>query len=212
MNSTKQIRVPLFDLRVVESNLRAELMEAFNKVLDHGRLFGGGPELDEFEELIAAKIGMRYAVGVGSGSSALYMALKACGLGPSDEVITTPLTWIITINAIAACGATPVFADVQRDFNIDPESIEKRITSKTKAIVPMHYVGHMCEMDKICSIAEKNGLMIIEDAAQAFGASLNGKMAGSFSLVSAFSMNPMKVLGGYGEAGAVVTSGRFINV
>ena len=206
MNSTKQIRVPLFDLRVLDTNLRAELTEAFTTVLDHGRLFGGGPELDQFEKIIVSEIGTRYAVGVGSGSSALYMALKACGIGPDDEVITTPLTWIITINAIAACGATPIFADVRRDFNIDPESIEKRITSKTKAIVPVHYVGHMCEMDSICAIAEKNGLMVIEDAAQAFGASLNGKMAGSFSIAAGFSMNPMKVLGGYGEAGVVVTN------
>ncbi|SVD87180.1 uncharacterized protein METZ01_LOCUS440034, partial [marine metagenome] len=114
------MRVPLFDLRVLDPNIRAELMEAFTRVLDHGRLFGGGPELNEFEEIIAAEIGMRYAVGVGSGSSALYMALKACDIGPGDEVITTPLTWIITVNAIAACGATPVFADVREDFNIDP--------------------------------------------------------------------------------------------
>ena len=206
MNSTKQIKVPLFDLRVLDTNLRAELTEAFTTVLDHGRLFGGGPELDEFEEIIAAETGMQYAVGVGSGSSAIYMALKACGIGPGDEVITTPLTWIITVNAIAACGATPVFADVREDFNIDPMSIKERISSKTKAIVPMHYVGHMCEMDKICSIAEKNGLMIIEDAAQAFGASLNGEIAGSFSIAAGFSMNPMEVLGGYGEAGVVVTN------
>ena len=206
MNSTKQIRVPLFDLRVLDPNLRAELMEAFNKALDHGRLFGGGPELDEFEELISAEIGVRYAVGVGSGSSALYMALKASGIGPGDEVITSPLTWIITVNAIVACGATPVFADVREDFNIDPMSIKERISSKTKAIVPMHYVGHMCEIDSICAIAEKNGLLVIEDAAQAFGASLNRKKAGSFSIAAGFSMNPMKVLGGYGEAGVVVTN------
>jgi len=202
----EQIKVPLFDLRVSDDNLKAELEEAFRKVLDHGRLFGGGPELDELEEKISRKIGMKYAIGVGSGSSALYMALRACNIGPGDEVITTPLTWIITVNAIAACGATPVFADVRRDFNINPDNIEELITSKTKAIVPMHYVGHMCDMDKICSIAEKNNLLIIEDAAQAFGASLGGKMAGSFSSVSAFSMNPMKVLGGYGEAGFAITN------
>jgi hypothetical protein len=134
------------------------------------------------------------------------MALKACDIGPGDEVITTPLTWIITVNAIAACGATPVFADVRDDFNIDPESIKERITPKTKAIVPMHYAGHMCEMEKICEVAETENLMVVEDAAQAFGASLNGKMAGSFSIAAGFSMNPMKVLGGYGEAGVVVTN------
>ncbi len=206
VNEILKKRVPLFDLRVLDPNLRAELTEAFTRVIDHGRLFGWGPELDEFEEKIAAEIGTRYAVGVGSGSSALYLALKACGIGPGDEVITTPLTWIITVNAIAACGATPVFADVRDDFNIDPVSIEERISSRTKAIIPMHYAGHMCEMNSICAIAEKNNLMVVEDAAQAFGASLKGRKAGSFSMAAGFSMNPMKILGGYGEAGAVVTS------
>jgi len=203
-NEFVKMHVPLFDLRVLDQSLRAELTEAFNKVLDHGILFIG-PEVEEFEEKVATEIGTRYAVGVGSGSSALFMALKACGIGLGDEVITTPLTWIITVNAIAACGATPVFADVREDFNIDPASFEERVTSKTKAVVPMHYAGHMCEMDSICGIAEKNGLIVVEDVAQAYGASLNGKKAGSFSMAAGLSMNPMKVLGGYGEAGAVVT-------
>ena len=180
-------------------------MGAFRKVLDHGRLFMG-PEVEEFEDKIAKEIGTKFAVGVGSGSSALYMSLKACGIGPRDEVITTPLGWIITANAIAACGATPVFADVREDFNIDPESIKQRITNKTKAILPMHYAGHMCDMESICRIADKNNLLVVEDAAQAFGGSLKGKKAGSFSLAAGLSMNPMKVLGGYGEAGAVVTN------
>jgi len=199
------MHVPIFDLRVQDPNLREELVEAFTRVMDHGRLFMG-PEVEEFEEKIGSELGTQYVVGVGSGSSALYMALKACGIGPGDEVITTPLTWIITVNAIAACGATPIFADVREDFNIDPASIEERITSKTKAIVPMHYAGHMCEMDVICHIADKHGLIVVEDAAQAFGASLGGKKAGSFSLAAGLSMNPMKVLGGYGEAGAVITN------
>ncbi|MDC1418095.1 DegT/DnrJ/EryC1/StrS family aminotransferase [Candidatus Thioglobus sp.] len=197
--------VPIFNLKVSDQNLKDELMEAFSKTLEHGRFFMG-PEVEEFEEKVATEIGTKYAVGVSSGSSALYMALKASGIGPGDEVITTPLTWIITINAIAACGAIPVFADVLEDFNINPASIEERITSKTKAIVPMHYAGHMCDMEAICSIANKNGLVIVEDAAQAYGASLNGKKAGSFSLAAGISMNPMKVLGGYGENGAVVTN------
>lgn len=198
------MRVPFFDLRVRDQKLKDELIEAFKKVLDHGKLFMG-PEVEEFQDRIASAIGKRYAIGVGSGSSALFMALKACNIGPGDEVITTPLTWIITVNAIAACGATPVFADVQEDFNIDPNSIKERITSNTKAIVPVHYAGHMCEMDSICEIADKNKLIIVEDVAQAYGAGLNGKRAGSFSLAAGLSMNPMKVLGGYGEAGTVVT-------
>ena len=199
------MHVPIFNLKVSDQNLKDELIEAVSKTLDNGRLFMG-PAVEEFEEKVASEIGTKYAVGVGSGSSALYMALKASGIGPGDEVITTPLTWIITINAIVSCGATPVFADVREDFNIDPVSIEERLTPKTKAIVPMHYAGHMCDMEAICSIANKNGLIIVEDAAQAFGASLNGKKTGSFSLVAGLSMNPMKVLGGYGEAGVVVTS------
>ena len=199
------MRIPTFDLRVTDPKLKDELVGAFEKVIDHGKLILG-PEVEEFEEKVAKYIGTKYAVGVDSGSSALYLSLRACGIGIGDEVITTPLTWIITINAIAACGAIPVFADVQDDFNIDPISIEEKITSNTKAIVPMHYAGHMCDMPSICAIAEKNNLIIVEDAAQAFGGMLNGRKAGSFSLAAGLSMNPMKVCGGYGEAGAVVTN------
>ena len=123
-----------------------------------------------------------------------------------DEVITTPLTWVITANAIRATGATPIFADIGNDLNIDISKIERLITPKTKAIVPVHFAGHMCEMQKLESLARFSGLSIIEDAAQAFGASLNGKKAGSFSEAAGFSMNPMKALGGYGEAGVVVTN------
>lgn len=196
--------VPLFDLRVIDSKTREALSEKFHNVLTHGRLFLG-PEIEELEEKVAGFCSSKYAVGVSSGSSALYLALKASGIKEGDEVITTPLTWIITINAIVACGAIPVFADITDDFNIDPNSIKQLITKKTRAILPMHYAGHMCDMDKITTIANQYGLLIIEDAAQAFGASLNGKMAGTFSSAGAFSMNPMKSLGGYGEAGVVVT-------
>ena len=199
------MHVPFFDLRVQDSELRKELLTAFEKVLTHGRLFLG-PEVEEVESRVAAYIGTKYAVGVDSGSSALYLALKAAGIKRGDEVITTPLTWVISSNAIRHCGAVPVFADVSEDFNIDPSSIQSNITSKTKAIVPVHYAGHMCDMDRIGEVAEKNKLLVIEDAAQAFGASLNNRLAGSFSIAAGFSMNPMKSLGGYGESGVVVTN------
>jgi len=199
------MHVPIFDLSVKDPELKHDLNTAFNKVISHGKLFMG-PELEEFEKLISDDTKTKYALGVSSGSSALYMALKSSGIGPGDEVITTPLTWIITVNAITSCGATPVFADVLDDYNIDPHSVEQRITSKTKAIVPMHYAGHMCDMVQLTKIASKYKLNIFEDAAQAYGASLNGKKAGSFSIVGSLSMNPMKVLGGYGEAGAVTTN------
>ena len=199
------MRVPFFDLRVQDSDLRNELLIAFENVLTHGRLFLG-PEVDEFETRVANYIGTKYAVGVDSGSSALYLALKVAGIKRGDEVITTPLTWIISSNAIRSCGAIPVFADVREDFNLDPSSIQSKITSKTKAIVPVHYAGHMCDMERICEIAKNNSLLVVEDAAQAFGASLNGRLAGNFSIAAGFSMNPMKSLGGYGEGGVVVTN------
>jgi len=148
---------------------------------------------------------VKYAVGLASGSSAVYLALKSVGVGPGDEVITTPLTWVLTQNAIAECGAIPICVDIWEDFNIDPYKIEAAITDKTKAIVPVHFTGHMCKMDIINQIAEKHGLTVVEDAAQAYGGRYKGKMSGSYSKVAAFSMNTMKVLASFGEAGAVVT-------
>ena len=199
------MHVPFFDLRVLDNDLRSELLEATARVLDHGQLIDG-PEVQKFEAMVAEKVGVKHAVGVGSGSSALYLSLKAAGIGAGDEVITTPLTWIITANAISATGATPIFADVLDDYNINPTNVETCITKKTRAIVPMHYAGHMCDMLCLEELAIRHGLVLIEDAAQAFGGTLNGRAAGSFSLVAGFSMNPMKILGAYGEAGVVVTN------
>jgi dTDP-4-amino-4,6-dideoxygalactose transaminase len=203
------MRVPIFDLSVTDRDLRSRLLEAVGKVLDHGRVFLG-PEVEEFEERVARDVGTKFAVGVGSGSSALYMSLLASGIGPGDEVITTPLSWIISSNAIRACGAIPVFADIGRDFNIDPESIEQNISTRTRAILAVHYAGHLCDMRAISNIADKAGLIIIEDAAQAYGAEIHGRKAGSFARAGALSMNPMKVLGGFGEAGAVVTDDEHV--
>src|SRR3989338_6726096 len=201
------MKVPLFDLRVQDNNLRSELLDTVGRVLQHGMIMLG-PEVSMFEEEVAKSVGTRYAVGVGSGSSALFLALRSLGVGPGDEVITTPLTWIVTLHAITACGAVPICVDVRDDFNINPNLIEPAITKATKAIVPMHYCGSMCEMDRICEIAEKHNLYVVEDAAQAFGAEYRSKKAGSFSKVGAFSMNSMKPLASYGEAGIVVTDDR----
>jgi len=201
----KNTKVPFFDLKVNDSDLKNELLNSVEKVLVHGRILLG-PEVEEFERKVAESTGCKYAVGVASGSSALYLSLKSLDIGPGDEVITTPLTWIITGNAIAETGAKPVFVDVKDDFNIDPEKIERAITSKTKAIIPVHFTGLMCDMDKICEIADKYKIDVIEDAAQAYGAEYQGKRAGSFSTVAAFSMNSMKVLSGFGECGAITTN------
>ena len=198
------MNVPFFDLRVNNLLLRNELLKSVEDVLKHGRILLG-PEVTEFEEKVAKETGVKYAVGLSSGSSALYLALKCLDIGPGDEVITSPLTWIITGNAIVECGATPVFVDINDDFNINPDAIERAISKKTKAIIPVHFTGLMCEMDRICEIAKRNNIHIIEDAAQAYGAKSKSKNSGSFSSVGIFSMNSMKVLGGFGEAGAAVT-------
>ena len=197
----------MFDLRVKELKLKRDLNKSFKKILDHG-LFFFGPELYEFERKMSKFLNMKYAIGVASGSSALYLALKSLGIKSGDEVITTPFSWIITSNAIVECGAKPVFVDIADDYNINADLIEKKINSRTKAIIPMHWGGHMCDMEKIKRIAKKYNLFVVEDAAQAFGAKFKNKKSGNYSDVAAFSMNPMKCLNGYGEGGLVATNNK----
>ena len=199
------MRVPIFDLRVLDKNYRDNILKEIDNFLKKGTFFMGD-NVKKFEKITSQQLNRNYSIGVSSGSSALYLAIKSLGLKKGDEVITTPLTWIITVNAIASCDLTPVFADVMDDFNIDPNSIKKMITKKTKAILPMHYAGHLCKMKEISKIAKDHNLKIIEDCAQAYGASIDAGRAGSFSEASAFSMNPMKPFGGYGEAGLVTTN------
>ena len=199
----------MFDLRVKDSRIRKDLKKNFNNILNHGMFFFG-PELEKFEKIMSKFLNMRYTIGVASGSSALFLALKSLGIKKGDEVITTPFSWIITSNAIVECGATPVFVDIKDDYNLDADLIEKKITSKTKAIVPMHWGGHMCDMGKISKIAKKHKLYIVEDSAQSFGAKLKNKKSGNFSEVAAFSMNPMKCLSGFGEGGLVATNNKKI--
>ena len=198
------VRVPYLDLSVKDSAHRSELVNAVEKVLTHGRVLMG-PEHDELERRLAQACRKRYAAAVGSGTEALYLALRSLDLGPGDEVITTPLSWIATVNAIALCGATPIFVDVGEDLNIDPDRIEEAITPRTKVVLPVHFSGTLCDMGKIMAIAARHDIAVVEDAAQAFGAHLEGRPAGSFGLINTFSMNPMKVFCAYGEAGAVVT-------
>ncbi len=203
------MKVPFFDLSTKEKNRKNELLSSVNKTLSHGKLFLG-PEVDILEKKLSKFLNRKYVLCLSSGSSALYLSLKALGVKKGDEVITTPLSWIITSNAIVETGATPVFVNVDENLNIDPEEIEKRITKYTKVILPMHYAGKMCQMNKIKKIANKHKIFIVEDCAQAFGASINGKNSGSFSNVAAYSLNPMKPLGGYGEGGFVTTNSKKI--
>ncbi|MEM7167098.1 MAG: DegT/DnrJ/EryC1/StrS family aminotransferase [Planctomycetota bacterium] len=199
-------RVPFLDLRVQDPTARKRLLTAIDRVLQHGRLVLG-PEVDAFEAAIAERIGCRHAVGVGSGSGALYLALRALEIGPGDEVVTTAMSWVATANAITLTGATPVFADVDDDLNLDAASVAELVTDRTRALLPVHYNGRLCDMDALLQIARKHDLTVIEDAAQAFGASdAAGRQAGSIGRLGCFSMNPMKVLAACGEAGCVVTN------
>jgi len=202
-------KVPFLDLRVPLEE-RKSLLQAVDQVFQHGR-FILGPEVTELEVAIAKYCGRKFAVGVGSGTDALFLGLKGLGIGPGDEVITTSLSWIATTNAIAMTGADVVFADIRDDLNIDPASVERLITPKTKAILPVHYTGKMCDMNALMAIAKRHGIAVVEDAAQAFGSSLHGKVAGSFGTVSCFSMNPMKVFAACGEAGMILTDSEEIH-
>ncbi|NPV70682.1 MAG: DegT/DnrJ/EryC1/StrS family aminotransferase [Firmicutes bacterium] len=199
------MKVPAFDLTEQNRCLRAKLMEAIGEAVDSGHFILGEP-VAEFEAGLARLCGVRHAVGVANGSDALYLALAACRIGPGDEVITTPFTFFATAGAVARAGATPVFADIDPvTYNIDPAEIEKRVGPRTKAIIPVHLYGHPADMDPICEVARRNGLKVIEDAAQAIGAEYHERKVGSLGDLACISFFPTKNLGAFGDAGAVVT-------
>lgn len=195
------------DLSVKDTKLKNELLKIFEDVLSSGQLILG-QQVELFEKKIADYCKAKYAIGVSNGTSALYLALKASDIGFGDEVITTPFSWTATLNAIVMTGATPVFADIDENFNIKSSEIENKINTKTKAIVPVHYAGKLCEMSELKKICDSYQLKLIEDAAQAFGAydKLKNCFAGNFGYAGAFSLNPMKVLNSYGDAGVVITN------
>lgn len=167
-----------------------------------------GPKVDEFEQAVADCCGAKYGVALSSGTAALHAACAAAGLGPGDEVITTPLTFVATANAVVYCGAKPVFADVQvRTLNIDPEQVERRITAKTKAILPVDFAGQPANLDEIFDLARKHDLVVIEDACHALGAEYKGRKIGSVSLMTTFSFHPVKHVT-TGEGGMVLTDDR----
>lgn len=203
MSTVTTRRVAFLDLRVPDAE-RAALVAAVTRVLEHGRIVLG-PEVEQIERAVAQRVGRAHGIGVSSGTDACYLALRAIGVGPGDEVITTCLSWVATANAIRLTGATPVFADIRDDLNIDPESAARLVTPRTKALMPVHYTGKVADMDALTALATQHGLDIVEDASQAFDARYKGKPAGSFGTVAAFSMNPMKVFAACGEAGMVVT-------
>jgi dTDP-4-amino-4,6-dideoxygalactose transaminase len=197
--------IPVLDLGPEIEALWPELQEAIAKVLRSGQ-FIMGPEVKKFEEEVAEYLGVPYAIGLNSGTDALFIALKALGIGPGDEVITTPFTFFATAEAISHVGATPVFVDIDPvTFNLDPTRLETVITSRTRAIIPVHLFGQACEMDVINATAAAHGLQVIEDVAQAFGGEYKGKKLGTIGAIGTFSFFPSKNLGAFGDGGLLVT-------
>lgn len=201
-----QTNIPSFDLTRQNSLLKKELLAAITEVVKAGH-FIMGPNVKALEEELARLCSVEHAITVANGSDALYLALVACGIGPGDEVITTPFTFFATAGAIARAGATPVFCDIDpATYNIAISKIEDKITTRTKAILPVHLYGQPAAMDTIMVIAKKHNLIVIEDAAQALGAYYKDKPVGSWGHAACVSFFPTKNLGAFGDAGAILTN------
>jgi dTDP-4-amino-4,6-dideoxygalactose transaminase len=199
------MKVPFLDLKAQYESIKHEVAAAIQQVLEK-TAFAGGPFVAQFEKEFSAFCRTRHCIGVGSGTDALWLALLALGVGPGDEVITVPDTFIATAEAISYCGARPVFVDVEEEtYNMNPNLLEAAITPRTKAVIPVHLFGQMADMDPIMVIARRHNLRVVEDASQAHGAEYKGRIAGSIGDAGCFSFYPGKNLGAYGEAGAVVT-------
>jgi dTDP-4-amino-4,6-dideoxygalactose transaminase len=197
--------VNLLDLKAQNSVLEAELNEAFLRVLRSGH-FILGPEVDRFEKALAAYTGARHALGVSSGTDALLLALMALGIGPGDEVLCPSFTFFATAGCVSRVGATPVFVDSSPvDFNLDVEDAKRRITPRTKLIIPVHLFGRATDLDAVLQLAKEHNLRVIEDAAQALGAPYRGQQVGTFGDCGAISFFPTKNLGALGDAGAFIT-------
>lgn len=216
MNSTAAVEVqpsrtatplfPFLDLKAQFRSIRAEVLTATERVLESQQLILG-PDVARLEEEIGELVGCRYAIGCASGSDALLLALAVLGVGSGDEVITTPFTFVATAGSIARLGARPVFVDSDAEtYNISPESVEAAITPRTKAIMPVHLFGLPAAMEEITRIAERHGLAVVEDAAQAIGATYQGRPIGSIGQIGCFSFFPSKNLGGAGDGGMVTTN------
>jgi dTDP-4-amino-4,6-dideoxygalactose transaminase len=200
------MKVPLLDLKAQYQPLKKQIKDAIDTVLNHGG-FVLGPEVVKLEEELAKYCESKHAIGVASGTDALLIALRAIGVGQGDEVITTGFSFFATAGVISRLGAIPVFCDIdERTFNLDPATIEARITPKTKAIMPVHLFGQIAEMDKINEIAKRHNIPVVEDAAQAIGAKYHGRQAGSLGDAGGFSFYPSKNLGAYGDGGFISTN------
>lgn len=198
--------VPLLDLKAQYQAIKAEIAQAMNVVLD-SQYFILGPEVEALEKEIAEFCGCKYAIGVSSGTDALLVSLMALGIGPGDEVVTTPFTFFATVGSILRVGADVRFADIDpKTFNVDPCEIETSITPRTKAIIPVHLFGQSVDMEPLLDIAREYGVAVIEDAAQAIGTEYRGKRAGGMGIAGCFSFFPSKNLGAFGDGGIVTTN------
>ena len=205
-----KLKVPYVDLPGQHKPLKKEILAAVSKHLDRGD-FILGEAVSELERDFAKYCGTKYAAGLNSGTDALFLALKAAGIGEGDEVITAPNSFLASATSIAATGAKPVFADVRADQNIDPDRIESRITSRTRALMPVHLTGKAADMDPILDIAKRHNLFVIEDAAQAIGTEYRGKRAGNLGHAAAFSLHPLKTLNACGDGGVLTTNDEKIH-
>jgi dTDP-4-amino-4,6-dideoxygalactose transaminase len=204
-------RVPFVDPRVHYQRYKAEIDGAITSCLERGQLVYR-QELKDYERELADFVGTKYAVGLNSGYHALYFSLYAAGIGPGDEVVTVAHTFVATISAIVHCGATPVLVDVTKDYNVDVDALAAAVTPRTRALLPVHLNGRVCPMDRIMQLADEHDLLVVEDAAQALGATYDGKNAGSFGLTGCFSFYPFKILGSCGDGGAITTDDENVAV
>jgi dTDP-4-amino-4,6-dideoxygalactose transaminase len=204
--SNPPVKVPYLDLKAQYRSIKPEIDDAVSKVLESSE-FVLGSEVAGFEREFAAYCETTECIALNSGTSALHLALLAAGVGPGDKVITVPFTFVASVAAVLYAGATPVLVDIDpRSFNMDPAAVEAAITSRTKAILPVHLYGQPADMDPIMEVARRHGLVVIEDAAQAHGAKYKGRQVGSIGDIACFSFYPTKNLGAYGEGGAITTS------
>ncbi|UCF55909.1 MAG: DegT/DnrJ/EryC1/StrS family aminotransferase, partial [Deltaproteobacteria bacterium] len=202
-------KVRFVDMPGHYGSLRDEILAAVDEVLSRGDVILR-EDVQRFEEDFASFVETRYAVGVNSGTDALFLALRAAGVGKGDEVITVAHTFVATVAAIIHNGSAPILVDVGEDFNMDMDKVEEAVTPKTKAIIPVYLNGRLCDMERLMSIAKRHNLMVIEDACQSLGARFNGKKAGSFGLTGCFSLYPFKMLGALGDGGILTTDDEAI--
>ncbi|MFI5151031.1 MAG: DegT/DnrJ/EryC1/StrS family aminotransferase [Bacteroidia bacterium] len=199
------MNIPYISLGLQHKEIKQDILKSIEALLDSGQ-FILGEESQQFEKSFAALAGTKYALGVANGTDALFLSMMALGIGKGDEVITAPNSFLASASSVIIAGATPVFADVRADFNLDPEKVEKAITPRTKAILAVHLTGRPAPLDELLAIAKKHKIHLIEDAAQAVGASYKGKPVGSFGITGCFSLHPLKNLAACGDGGVITTN------